>query len=331
MKICRKCVLPDNFPGIRFNSEGICNFCSGFQGIARMESKKSEYRKKFRKLLKEHKGRHAYDALMCYSGGKDSTYTLSVLKKDYGLNILAVTFDNGFLPEQTFRNIQGVVENLGVDHIIFKPRFDVLKKIFGACSKENIYPLKTLERASVICTSCIGLVKFNALRMALEKNIPFIGFGWSPGQAPVESSIFKNNPVMLKQMQEVIYRPLYKIAGRLINPYFPDEEHFNGKYSFPYNIHPLAFLEYDEAKIYREISRLGWKAPLNTDSNSSNCLLNSYANQIHSRKYGFNPYVFEIADMVRKGIMTRQEGLRKFAKKQNDKTINFVKNKLLSR
>ena len=83
---------------------------------------------------------------------------------------------------------------MGIDHIIIKPRFDILKRIFCECSDHNIYSLKTIKRASTICTSCMGLVKFSALRMTIEKNIPFIAFGWSPGQAPIASSIMKNNP-----------------------------------------------------------------------------------------------------------------------------------------
>jgi tRNA(Ile)-lysidine synthase TilS/MesJ len=66
---------------------------------------------------------------MCYSGGKDSTYTMDILKKRYGLSILAVTFDNGFIAPAAIDNMRVVVENIGVDHLIFKARFEILKKI----------------------------------------------------------------------------------------------------------------------------------------------------------------------------------------------------------
>jgi tRNA(Ile)-lysidine synthase TilS/MesJ len=329
LKICKKCILPETFPQITFNDKGICNFCQDFTGVEHLEYKKAEYRIKFNGLVKQYKGKNSYDALMCYSGGKDSTYTLAVLKEKYGLNILAITFDNGFIPEQTFKNIRSICEALGIDHIFLKPRFDMLRKIFNKCAKNNIYPPKTLERASTICTSCMGIVKFSALRLALEKNIPFIVFGWSPGQAPITSSIMKNNPQMLKMTQEAIFEPLYKLVGDEIKPYFLEESHFNDYHTFPYNIHPLAFLEYNEEKIYQKVSRLGWKAPTDTDSNSSNCLLNSYANQIHMKKYGFHPYVFEIASMVRKGVMAREEGLKKFKIKEKEETVNFVKSRLM--
>ena len=328
MNRCIKCILPETFPGIRFNEEGVCNFCLEFKGLKHLEDKKTEYRKKFETLVNEYKGKNSYDALMCYSGGKDSTYTSIILKNEYKLNILAITFDNGFVSDQAFRNIKNVVENVGIDHIIIKPRFDILKRIFCECADHNIYSLKTIERASTICTSCMGLVKFSALRMTIEKNIPFIAFGWSPGQAPITSSIMKNNPQMLKMMQEAIFEPLYHIVGDAIKPYFLEEKHFNGSYRFPYNIHPLAFLGYNEEKVYETIYKYGWKAPQDTDANSTNCLLNSYANVVHKKQFHFNPYSLELANLVREGYLNRELALEKINEIEDPETVAFVQKKL---
>jgi len=105
MKRCKNCVLPETFPGIKFNNEGICNFCLNFKGETDLQTKKHEYRQKFEELKKKYKGKQSYDALMSYSGGKDSTYVLSLLRESYGLNVLAVTFDNGFIPDQTLKTL----------------------------------------------------------------------------------------------------------------------------------------------------------------------------------------------------------------------------------
>lgn len=331
MKICTRCVLPETFPGIHFNEEGVCNVCLAFKGFEHLKAKKAEYKSKFETLLAQYKGKNAYDAIMCYSGGKDSTYTLEILKKEYGLSILALTFDNGFIPQQTFSNINNVVEALGVDHLYFKPNFQLLQKVFASCVDKNIYPLKTLERASSICTSCMGMVKFYTLRLALEKQIPFIGFGWSPGQAPIESSIFKNNPEMIKSMQRVIFDPLYALAGDEIKKYFLENTHFNHSFSFPYNISPLAFLEYDEEEIYRKITLFGWKSPQHTDANSTNCLLNSFANIVHKRQFNFHPYAFELAKLVREGYLTRGIAMQKLDRKENANVVSRVKQRLTSK
>jgi tRNA(Ile)-lysidine synthase TilS/MesJ len=328
MKLCTKCVLPETFPGIKFDENGVCNFCNEFKGLEHLEGKKTEYQQKFQALLDEYQGKGGYDALMCYSGGKDSTYTMYILKEKYDLNILGLTFDNSFLSDQAMKNIGAVMESLGIDHIYFKPRFDMLKQIFNRCATENIYPPKTIERASVICTSCMGIVKFTALRMALEKNIPFITFGWSPGQAPITSSIMKNNPQMIKMMQNTIFKPLHNIAGDAIRPYFLEDEHFSGEYQFPYNVNPLAFLEYNEDMIYQKIAELGWQAPQDVDANSTNCLLNSFANGVHIRQFNFHPYAFEQAKLVREGYVDREEALEKLGKVEDIETTQMVRDKL---
>jgi len=267
---------------------------------------------------------------MCYSGGKDSTYTLDILKNRYGLSILAITFDNGFISPGALRNIKNVLETLGVDHILFKIRFDILKKIFATSATTELYPKKTLERASTICTSCMGFVKFIALRTAIEKEIPFIAYGWSPGQAPVQSSVMKTNPQFIRLTQKTIYDPMHKIAGDAIRPYFLEEKHFKDPDRFPYYIHPLSFLEYDEAKIFARLKEIGWERPEDTDPNSTNCLLNAFANHIHEELYGYNPYVFEIARLVREGIISRDEGLRRFKDTPDmSDMINHIREKLL--
>ena len=33
MKRCKRCVLPESYPGITFNEEGVCNFCLNYRDI----------------------------------------------------------------------------------------------------------------------------------------------------------------------------------------------------------------------------------------------------------------------------------------------------------
>ena len=327
-RVCSKCVLPETFPGIHFDTEGVCNFCSATGASDSHRRDSTRYRSRFAALLKEHQGKGCYDAVMCYSGGKDSTYTLRIIKEEYGMRVLAWTFDNGFVAGQTRQNIESVVERLGVDHMYFKPRFDMLSRIFRSCAGQDVFPLKTAERASMICTACMSIVKFSALRIAVEKRIPFIAFGWSPGQAPITSSIMKNNPSMVRAMQKAVYEPLYKLAGDDIRPYFLETEHFTDPTRFPYNVHPLAFLDYSEEVIYRSISSLGWKAPGDVDPNSTNCLLNSFGNVVHKQRFHFHPYAFELAGLVREGYLDRSVALERLQQPEDEPVVAAVRDRL---
>ncbi len=265
---------------------------------------------------------------MAYSGGKDSTGTLDIFVNRYGLRVLAITFDNCFISEGAKKNITAVCDNLAVDHLMIRPSAPMMHSVFRAAAAEELFSSKTLERASTICTACISFVKSVTLRTAIEKSIPFVGFGWSPGQAPIESSVMKTNAAFVKMTQKAVYGPLHRIAGDGINPYFLFEEHFSAAESFPWNIHPLAFLDYDEQAVIQRCGEIGWKRPDDTDANSTNCLLNAFANEVHISRYGFHPYAFEIAGLVRGGHMNREEGLEKLSVSMNDDVIREVKFRL---
>jgi len=182
-------------------------------------------------------------------------------------------------------------------------------------------------KSSDICTTCITLIRFACLQITLEKEIPFIIFGISPWQSPIGTSIFKTNSSMISKMQSIIYDPLKEKIGDEINPYFLSKSHLESSF-FPYIINPLSFLDYNEEKIYDAIKAYGRVAPGDTDSCSTNCLLNTLGNQIHLEKYDFHPYLFEISEMVRLGIMERGVALELIDKPQNEVILNKIKKEL---
>jgi len=93
---CKKCLLIENFPGINFDENGICNFCNDQKDSVLQEIIIEKHRNKFLELIDKYRNKSNYDCIVAYSGGKDSTYTLHLLKTEYKLNILAFTFDNWF-------------------------------------------------------------------------------------------------------------------------------------------------------------------------------------------------------------------------------------------
>ncbi|WKZ32615.1 MAG: hypothetical protein QY316_11985 [Thermodesulfobacteriota bacterium] len=329
MTVCRNCVLPSTFPGISFDDSGVCSFCRNHRPESAGGSAMKKFEEKFLKLAAEHGGKGNYDVLMAYSGGKDSTYTMDLFARKYGLRVLAFTFDNTFVSEKAFSNMRKVCESLGADHIVYRPDPKMLRAIFSAASERELYSAKTLERASTICTSCIGLVKALILRTAIERGIAIVGFGWSPGQAPIQASVMRTNPSLMRLTQKAIHEPLKAIAGDRVEPFFLAEEHYGTPERFPWNVHPLAFNHYDEDMIIERNSELGWEKPDDTDANSTNCLLNAYANQLHKERYGFHPYVWEIANMVRSGAMTREKGLEKIDAMEDPEMVERARKELV--
>jgi tRNA(Ile)-lysidine synthase TilS/MesJ len=329
MRRCSKCILPECFPGVTFQRQGKCNHCIDYEdNLWKWQESKRRFKEKFLQLLDTVPREGNYDCLIAYSGGKDSSYTLKVMVEEYGCKVLAFTFDNGFLPDIAYQNIRRVVEGVGVDYLLVKPDFKLLRRIFVEAARGELYPRKTVERASTICTSCIAFVKFTSLRTAIEQSIPFVVFGWSPGQVAGSSPIFKTNPMIIKSMQKVLHTPLHNIAGDRINAYFLEARHFERAERFPYYISPLSFIEYDEENVLNEISAYGWRRPGGVDPNSTNCLINSFANQLHKHQYGYNPYVFELSKLVREGYLERNEALERVEKPIDPATLDSVRRKL---
>ncbi len=58
------------------------------------------------------------DCIVPFSGGRDSTFVLHIVKKELGLNPIAFTYDWGMVTDLARRNIARVCGKLGVENII---------------------------------------------------------------------------------------------------------------------------------------------------------------------------------------------------------------------
>ncbi|KPK78208.1 MAG: hypothetical protein AMJ79_00240 [Phycisphaerae bacterium SM23_30] len=328
MKICSHCVLNERFPGIKFNRDGICNYCSSAKKKKQPRMGWNKYQEKFMQLISQYKAKGCYDCLVAYSGGKDSTYTLHLLKDKYDLNLLTFSFDNGFQSDGARRNIRNALNNFKVDHWTITPNFEVMKKIFLDAVDTGVHMNKALTRASSICSICITLIRFVGFRLAVDLEIPLVAFGMSPGQASLATGLVKTNARLIRTMQESVFLPLWNRLGDCAKSFFLEERHFRKTEKFPYSVNPLVFTEYKEEKILKIARQYGWEKPDDTDANSTNCLLNSFANQVHIERFGFNPYAYEIAELVRLGCMTREEGLRRLNTDLPQEQIDSAKRKL---
>lgn len=96
----------------------------------------------------------------------------------------------------------------------------------------------------------------------------------------------------------------------------------------PCDVAPLAFLAYDEKQVFQSIGTLGWRQPSDTDVNSSNCLLNAFANATHMAQRSYHPYVMELAGLVRQGCLSRQEALERLKAPEPEANIELARARL---
>ena len=112
---------------ITFDSGGVCNICE--QNSYKEEKIDWDKKRRTKKLISEHKGKYEYDCIIPYSGGKDSTWTVYYLIKEFKLNPLVVRFDHGFLRPTLEENVKKVSRKLGFDMINFTPNWKIVQKL----------------------------------------------------------------------------------------------------------------------------------------------------------------------------------------------------------
>ena len=316
MHICSVCVLPESFPGITFNNDGICNFCQE----ARNEMTPSE---RF-KLLQEEMSlaietrrkfnQNDYDCIVAYSGGKDSTYTLKLLVEKYRLRCLAVTLNNGFMSEQARENCEVITSTLGVDYLVIKPATSFMRNMYLESVKNTeIHAESAIKRASNICNSCINLINVQMIRVALQHGVSIIAGGYIGGQVPKDAAKLELDLAVLMKSREKMQSKFISSFGTEAQYYMqiPQSLIMRSNINNILIINPLLTVLSSEDEIITSISKLGWKKTIDTGRNSSNCRLNDLGIAIHYRQRGFNPYVFEISEQVRNGQLDRLVALEK--------------------
>ena len=311
---CSRCALSAEFPRIEFDDEGVCSFCRNHVFYAIDDDAIEKARKKIAKLFSDRRRDRNYDALVCLSGGKDSTYTLMLAVKKYGLKPLAFTLDNGFLSEQALDNIRCAVDRFDVDHIMIRPSIETMKPIFRVSALKKIYTPRTLTRISAVCNTCITMVNTLSVMLALEKNISFVVAGFSLGQIPSNAIIYRPDYHLIQESRAQYVEAIEKSSGKSLKEYFLIRDELLNLPS-PWHINLLCLESVTEDQIMRELSSIGWKKPEDVDGCSSNCRLNTFNNYVHEMAYGYNPYELELSHLIKKGFLTREEALKKLQDK----------------
>ena len=311
LRRCTRCVLPETFPSISFDAQGVCNYCQKAPATPEFERIRAELRGRITAVFDAVRGRSEYDCIVAYSGGKDSTYVLKLMTQEYKVRPLAVTVDNTFLSPQAVENCRIVSDALGVDHMFFRPSAAFLGNMYRTSLTGDVHVPAAVTRASAVCNSCINLINTFMVKLAVRWNIAVVVGGYIGGQVPKDAAIMKLDLQTLSHTRE-------RSTERYLKAFGIDGARF---FSLPLDggarevtvINPLLAVPYGEDLVLANIADLGWKMPPDTGRNSSNCRLNDLGILQHERRYGFNPYVNELAEQVRHGLMDREVALRKVA------------------
>lgn len=166
LRRCRRCVLPETHETIVFDEEGVCNICRQHeykQTTIDWDTKKRE----LDELITAYRGKFDYDCIIPFSGGKDSTWTLYYLVKEYGVKPLVVRFDHGFLRPNVLENTIRTVRKLGVDFLHFTPNWRIVRKLM----------LQSFLEKGDFCWHCHTGIFAYPMWIAIQHHIPLVIWG----------------------------------------------------------------------------------------------------------------------------------------------------------
>ncbi len=303
MRRCKTCLLPAAVEGARLDARRVCAFCRDATSDAEpSEQRRRAWEDDLQQALADCRGAGRYDCMVTLSGGKDSCYLLKRIKEDYDLNVLAYTV-NVNIPEVAWRNIRRTVRRLDVPHLVYTPPQRVYHKMFR-------YLLAHQEpRGAVrtVCYVCAPLTEGYALQTAVEKDIPLILAGYSPGQPDPERMLYEFSP---KLLAETDWTPPELRASGLFDEeelgLFWNPARYPAGTRFPRFLAPFHAWPYDQAETIRQVVKLGLVVNKRHASPvHSNCPVNWLLMYSDLKNLGYNPYAPEFSALIRRGKASR--------------------------
>lgn len=166
LRRCSQCLIPETHETLVFDDEGICNICRQ-QEVKKDLIDWDKRKRDLDELVEQYYGKYSHDCIIPFSGGKDSTFTLYYLVKEYNLKPLVVQFDHGFMRPNLRENNERTFKKLGVDVLSFRPNWHVVRKVM----------LESLKRKGDFCWHCHTGIFAYPMQVAVKFNIPLLFWG----------------------------------------------------------------------------------------------------------------------------------------------------------
>ncbi|MEG0107647.1 MAG: hypothetical protein RR705_02185 [Lachnospiraceae bacterium] len=113
IKRCSKCLLPHTMPFIKFDGDGICNYCHNYK--PRNKPKPVD---ELLKIVEPYRRLMGDECIVPFSGGRDSCYGLHLIVNELKMKPITYTYDWGMVTDLGRRNISRMSAKLGVENII---------------------------------------------------------------------------------------------------------------------------------------------------------------------------------------------------------------------
>lgn len=297
-KTCARCIHTSNFPRIKFDDTGICNYCRYYDLSTQLglDDLKNILKKGRTKVTK-------YDCLVPISGGLDSSYVLYYVVKVLGLKALAFNFDNGWQHPLAKENMLQLCQTLGCECRFITPDWSTLKAMYRSFLKAQVPD---------ICAPCMVGIYSYMLEIAYQEDIPFIINGSSirtQGSQPLTMFYVRDG----RYFNDILKRFAADIKNNYCTLTLP---HYI-KYFLIKRIKIFPLPDYlpqwnDEPIVETLQKEVGWSYPPNK-LRRFDCQFYPMLLYWSQKKFNFNPLEMKYAALVREKVMTKEEALAKLS------------------
>lgn len=306
VKRCTRCVLPASYPLLSFDDQGICSKCRERRDFSQILVQQSE--KKLKEIFEKGKKKNnTYDCIIGLSGGKDSSYAALLAVEKYKVNPLCVTFDNGFVSDLATENIQKVIGYLGIDHLVFKPKWELMKRLY------RLFLTTTGE----FCTPCnigINSLLYNA---ATTYRVPTIVSGYSVfTDANPDNNVYHISPEYFSRVARNAFTP------KEIRDFFHATTITRALYHFTRRIQHIQmprYIRWDEEEITEVLHEtLDWKVTNSVTMEHTDCIASDFKEYLRIKEFGFSEKAMKFSTLVRNAFITRETAIEKVIQFEDD-------------
>lgn len=303
-KVCSRCLMDTTVPRITFDANGVCNFCWFHDEMEKAYPNDQRgaaiLKAQLDKVRAEGQGKK-YDCIVGISGGRDSTYLLWNVVKQWNLRPLAVYFNDGFGNPVAGENMKKATSKLGVEMRTVSADWRESKDLKITLLKAST-PDLTLSTDVGLAAALYGTANKEGLGNIL------VGQSFrTEGVAPLEWNYLDGGYLL----------NLHKRFGQQpLRPWTPDDPGFH--LSWPQMLHyavkrrirlltPFYYTEYIRADVDKVITEeLAWTNP---GAHYFDDLYQALIAYVLRTKFGIDWRKFNYSAQVRSGQRDRAEAL----------------------
>jgi len=322
LRRCSKCLLPETFPFIKYDTNGECNYCNNYK----IKNAPKQIEELF-ELVRPY--RHANgrpDCIVPYSGGRDSTHTLHIVKNILKLNPIAFTYDWGMVTDLARRNIARVCGKLGVENILVSAdiiwkRENIRKNILAWLKKPHLGMVPLFMAGDKYFYYYADQVK---KQTGIKLNIwginPLENTDFKVGFLGVPPDHYKKRIYSLSLKRQI---RLFEGVGKSIlrNTYYLNSSVWDTLGSFvsrsiiPHRdyYHMYDYVRWDEVEIEKLVlEEYQWETAVDTKTTwRIGDGTAAFYNYIYYTVAGFSEYDTFRSNQIREGMISREEGLKR--------------------